>query len=297
MGAFIPTSDGVANRISGVSSAASSVSHQGLERNNRTRVQVRTAAIPQEARNSPYLMRVSDNRDERAAAFQLVHRAYRETGLTEDNPMQMRVMKHHLLDTTDVLVAKRGDDVCFRVSLVRDGDFGMPAQSLFPAEIKAMRDAGIRLAEVSCVASDCPDDSKKLRFETLVKMISLTIHVARRRGTDRLLLAVHPRHAKLYQRMFGCVPCTPVKEYEAVRGNPAVLCIHDFAELDRRGYALFEEVYNSRFSPWQMDDPRMSAAEKQYLTQALQAGSQLVPMAAKSSGEFARLRACPLQRR
>ena len=148
---------------------------------------------------------------------------------------------------------------------------GLPAESLFSREVQSMREAGINLAEVSCVASDCADDSKKHRFETLVKMISLTIHVARRRGTDRLLLAVHPRHAKFYQRMFGCVPCTPVKEYEVVRGNPAVLCVHDFAELDRRGYALFEEVYNSRFSPWQMDGPRMSAAEKQFLSQALQA--------------------------
>ncbi len=274
MGAFNRTSDGMANRISGAYSAAS----LGLDQ--QAPQPIRTAAIPQTSRNAPYVMGVSETREEREAAFRLVHRAYREAGLTEDNPMQMRVMKHHLLDTTDVLVAKRKEDVCFTVSLVRDGLCGLPAESLFPQDIQAMRDAGVKLAEVSCVASDCAADSKKLRFETLVKMISLTIHVARRRGTDRLLLAVHPRHAKLYQRMFGCVPCTPVKEYEAVRGNPAVLCIHDFAELDRRGYALFEEVYNSRFSPWQMDGPRMSAAEKQYLTQALQAGSQLVPMAA-----------------
>ncbi len=275
MDAFIRTSDGVTNRISGACSPAS----LGLD--HKTTAPVRTAAIPQESRNAPYVMRVSESRDERAAAFRLVHRAYREAGLTDDNPMQMRVMKHHLLDTTDVLVAKRAEDLCFTVSLVRDGLCGLPSESLFPHEVEEMRDAGIRLAEVSCVASDCAADSKKLRFETLVKMISLTIHVARRRGTDRLLLAVHPRHAKLYQRMFGCVPCTPVKEYEAVRGNPAVLCVHDFAELDRRGYALFEEVYNSRFSPWQMDGPRMSADEKQFLTKALQAGdSQLVPMAA-----------------
>jgi hypothetical protein len=226
-------------------------------------------------------MRVSETKSEREAAFRLVHSAYREAGLTEDNSMQMRVMKHHLLDTTDVLVAKRNDNVCFTVSLVRDGLHGLPAESLFKSEIQSMRDAGINLAEVSCVASDCADDSKKLRFETLVKMISLTIHVARRRGTDRLLLAVHPRHAKLYQRMFGCIPCTPVKEYELVRGNPAVLCVHDFAELDRRGYALFEEVYNSRFSPWQMDGARMTDAEKEYFKQALQSNSsQLMPMAA-----------------
>lgn len=275
MGAFTRTSDGAGNRITDTNTTNS----LGLE--PATPQKVRTAAIIQASRNAPYVMRVSETRAEREAAFRLVHHAYQEAGLTNDHPMKMRVMKHHLLDTTEVLVAKQGEEVRFTVSLVRDGLEGLPAESLFPAEIGTMRAAGIRIAEVSCVASDCADDSKKQRFETLVQMISLTIHAARRRGTDRLLLAVHPRHAKIYQRMFGCVPCTPVKQYEAVRGNPAVLCVHDFAELDRRGYSLFEEVYNTRFSPWQLDGTRMSEAEKDFLKNALPNGqAQLIPMAA-----------------
>jgi len=263
------------NRITKTCTAAS----LGLDKQPPQKI--RTAAIPQDTRNSRYVMQVSETRSEREAAFRLVHNAYQQSGLVDDNPTQMRVMKHHLLDTTDILIAKREKDVRFTVSLVRDGEFGLPAESLFTDEIRTMRQTGIKLAEVSCVASNCNEDSKKVRFETLVKMISLTIHVARRRGTERLLLAVHPRHAKLYQRMFGCVPCTPVKEYEMVRGNPAVLCVHDFAELDRRGYALFEEVYNSKFKPWQMDGPRMSITEKAHLRGLIQSASNdLVPMAA-----------------
>jgi hypothetical protein len=275
MGAFDRTSAGrINNRVGG-----SSPANLGFEPTASPRV--RTAAVPANSRNSPYLMQVSETRAEREAAFRLVHRAYREAGLTDDNPMQMRVMKQHLLDTTDILVAKRHGEVRFTVSLVRDGDCGLPAESLFSSQISAMRAAGVKLAEVSCVASDCADDSKKQRFETLIQMLTLTAQVARRRSVDRLLLAVHPRHAKLYQRMFGCVPCTPVKEYQAVRGNPAVLCMHDFAELDRRGYALFEKAYNSKFSPWQLDGPRMSEEEKKFLRKALAInGAELVPMAA-----------------
>jgi hypothetical protein len=275
MGAFMQNSE----RIGGDVENASSPATAGLT--PETKSNIRFAAVPASVRTAPYLMRVSETRKEREAAFRLVYRAYLESGLAADHPMQMRVIKQHLLDTTDVLVAKRNDDVCFTVSLVRDGHCGLPSESLFVKEITAMRAAGIKLAEVSCVASDCADDSKKRRFETLVKMISLTIQVARRRGVDRLVLAVHPRHAKLYQRMFGCVPCTRVKEYEAVCGNPAVLCIHDFAELDRRGYSLFEEVYNTRFSPWQMDGPRMTQSEKDFLKQALQGTvEELLPMSA-----------------
>ena len=134
MGAFSRTSDGMTNRISGACSTA------GLGLDQRAPQPIRTAAIPQESRNAPYVMRVSETRGERESAFRLVHRAYREAGLTEDNPMQMRVMKHHLLDTTDVLVAKRNEDVCFTVSLVRDGLCGLPAESLFSREVQAMRE-------------------------------------------------------------------------------------------------------------------------------------------------------------
>ncbi len=112
-------------------------------------------------------------------------------------------------------------------------------------------------------------------------MISLTLQTARRRGVDRLLLAVHPRHAKVYQRLFGCVRCSDVREYAAVRGNPAVLCMHDFAALDRTRYPLFGQVYGPRYTPWQMDGARMTDAERDRLAATISAETDaFVPMAA-----------------
>ncbi len=226
------------------------------------------------------VVKVAETKEERAAAFELVHRLYYRTGLTPDSPMGMRVMKHHLLDTTDVMVSQRGDKVEFTVTLVRDGLHGMPADSLFADQIDPMRADGIRLAEVSCMASSCGDENKKQRFETLVKMMSLTSQAARRRGVDRLLLAVHPRHAKIYQRLFGCVPCSDVQEYVAVQGNPAVLCMHDFAQLDEQRYPLYDQIWGERCQPWQLDGVHMSAEEKQYFQQAVATGEcEMVPMA------------------
>ena len=40
-------------------------------------------------------MKVSETREERAAAFRLVQKKYIDAGLTEQNPTQMRVMRHH----------------------------------------------------------------------------------------------------------------------------------------------------------------------------------------------------------
>ncbi len=226
------------------------------------------------------VMKVTETKEERAAAFGLVHRLYYQTGLTADNSMGMRVLKHHLLDTTDVMVLKRGDEVEFTVTLVRDGVHGVPADSLFADKIDQMRAEGIRVAEVSCMAGICGDNNKKRRFETLVKMISLTGQAARRRGIDRLLLAVHPRHAKIYQRLFGCVPCSDVREYAAVEDNPAILCMHDFAQLDLQRYPLYDQSYGERCQPWQLDGVRMSADEKDYFQHAVVSGDrEMVPMA------------------
>ena len=241
--------------------------------------QTEFAASPSEGRT----IKVSETWAERAAAFRLVHREYCRTGLTADNRMHMRVMKHHLLDTTQVMVSENHGEIDFTVTLVRDGIHGMPADSLFANEIDAMRAQGLNLAEVSCVASDRGDDKQGRRecFDRLVQMISLTIHTARRRGVDRLLLAVHPRHAKVYCRLFGCFAWTAAKEYEAVQGNPAILCSHDFAELDQSRYPLYDRIYGVNYAPWQLDGSLMSAKERLCFAQAVELqGSEFVPMAA-----------------
>src|SRR5690606_5517021 len=216
-----------------------------------------------------WAMKVSEHKSEREAAFRLLHQVYYRAGLTGNDGRDMRVLKHHLSDHTDVMVAKRNGEVAFTMSLVRDAEYGLPLESLFAAEVEAMRAAGIRLAEVSSLASDNSLESKSEQFGLLVKMISLTLQAARRRGVDRLLLAVHPRHARVYQRLFGCVICSEVREYAAVEGNPAVLCMHDFAELDKTGYPLHEQVYNPQYDPWQLDGTKMSEAEKCYFAHAL----------------------------
>ena len=230
---------------------------------------------------SSEVLKVTETRGERESAFRLVHDVYCESGLIAPDPMGLRVMRHHLSDDTEVLIAKRNGQVSFTLTLVRDAEFGLPLDSLFADEVDDMRARGVRLAEVSCLATRGDLLDKKARFEMFVRMISLTLQTARRRGVQRLLLAVHPRHAKVYQRLFGCVRCSDVKEYAAVQGNPAVLCMHDFAALDRTRYPLFDQIYGPNYDPWQMDGSRMTEAEKCYFESATRSKAEaFIPMAA-----------------
>lgn len=226
-------------------------------------------------------MKQAESRAERRRAFQLVHSAYRKTGLTDDNCGGMRVMRQHLCDETSVFIAKRDGKTVFTVSLVGDGVYGLPLESLFSEEVAEMRASGIRMAEISCLASCLEGEASRKRFDVMVSMLSMVLQSARRRGIDCLVLAVHPAHAKVYERLFGCVRVSDVREYAAVRGNPAVLCQHNFADLDQKRYPLYDRIYGPTYCPWQLDSARMSDGEKAYFEQFLPTGKlDVIPMAA-----------------
>jgi len=225
--------------------------------------------------------KVAESQEERESAFRLVYQVYREAGLMAANESGMRVTKYHLENTTDVLVAKHDDNVVFTLTSVRDGKAGLPLESIFADEVAQLRRAGLRLAEVSCLASQVPTSSKKLRFEILVNMMSLMAQQAQRNQVDRILLAVHPRHAKVYERLFGCKICSGEKTYAAVEGNPAVLCSHDFAATEIDRYPLYDASHGSTYAPWQLSSTAMSDNERAYFAGAMACGQEaLVPMAA-----------------
>jgi len=227
------------------------------------------------------VLKVTDSRSEREEALRLVHRVYGRSGLTDLKSNSIRVMRQHLADETEIIVAKQAGEVVFTVTLVRDGLYGLPLESLFEDEVERMRSQGIRLAEVSCLAHSNEEIDSRERFNTFVRGISLLLQTARRRKVDQLLLAVHPRHAKVYERLFGCERCSDTKEYAAVKGNPAIMCKHDFAKLDQTGYPLFKQMDGKPYDPWQMDGTKMSDIEKHYFEQFIPTGEyEVVPMAA-----------------
>lgn len=222
-----------------------------------------------QAQNNRWVTKICEYRHEREAAFRLVHAAYSRSGLSSANPQQMRVIRHHLCEHTDIMITRRADEAMLTTTLVRDAGDGLPMESVFAEEVGAMRAAGLRVAEISCLASAESMDDTTQRFNQLVKIVGLTFQVARHRGIDRVLMAVHPRHAKVYHRLFGCVPCSQVREYAAVQGNPAIMCMHDFAMLDRIRYPLYRKIYGTNYHKWQLEGTRMTESEKWHFSQAL----------------------------
>jgi hypothetical protein len=181
--------------------------------------------------HEPITYKIAVNQQERESAFRLVHRAYVRAGLIEDNPHQLRVTPYHMLDTTDVFIAIFGGEVISTVSLVGDGELGLPMERIYADEVQQLRKQGVSIAEVSSLADRRRQLSRTL--PVFVPLMRLMAQTARHRGIERLLVAVHPRHARFYRRVLSFEDMGEVRPYPFVRNRPAVALALDFRKLER----------------------------------------------------------------
>jgi hypothetical protein len=196
-----------------------------------------------------------------------VYENYVESGLIESNPIRARVLRHHALSTTEVLVAKVRDEVIATASVIRDSALGLPIDSVYPAEIQMRRRRGIRLAEVSCLADRRGQTSRN----TVNALMAFIAQSAKLRGVDQLLIAVHPRHVKFYSRFLGFEVFGELRDYEAVRGNPAIgLCL-DLNELVVHSPAAFDRLFGRPHTADQLAFRPLSRNARRYVSELLTA--------------------------
>lgn len=180
-------------------------------------------------------------------ALGLVYRAYRKDGLTAPSASQIRITPYHLLATTEVLLGIDEFRPACTVSMVHDGELGLPMESTFPAEIAKLRKAGYRCVEGSCLAYR--DGGSESSFAMVAKLMSFAIQCAARRGCDYILLAVHPRHAPFYCRFYGAEYLADNEQpHAAVHGNPAVALKFDLMRLPPPGSRSYKRIYATHYS-------------------------------------------------
>lgn len=191
-------------------------------------------------------IKIATQPEEIKASLRLVYRAYLHKGLIRPNPYTLRVTPYHLSPATEVFMATvHGQPAC-TVSLVRDGDWGLPMESLFDEEVAWRREQGIACAEASCLADRREKQARS--FPLVARLMSFTIQCAEYRGIDQLLIAVHPRHSKFYQRFLGFHQITTdERAYEAVCDNPAVALALDIPRLSHDSPAAYKRVFGKPF--------------------------------------------------
>jgi hypothetical protein len=168
----------------------------------------------------PVVLKIAETHEELQEAFGLVYQAYMRSGLARPNPFEMRVTPWQLLSSTDIFVAQVRDEVICTVSLVRDGGLGLPMESVYGEEVDRLRQRGLQLAEVSCLADRRKGQERSATM--LFRVMGMMAQCAEYRGVDELMIAVHPRHALFYQRAMCFTPIGELVSYQSVCGNPAV---------------------------------------------------------------------------
>jgi hypothetical protein len=153
-------------------------------------------------------------------AARLVHDVYVRCGYVRPNPQGRHVTRFDELAETVKFVACLGETVIATLTLVPDGRLGLPMESIYHDELQLLRDQGRRLAEVTSLADRRKDPKRGMMV--FLGLTRLMIQTARARQIDDLLVAVHPKHVRFYQRVLAFERFGPERAYPMVEYNPAV---------------------------------------------------------------------------
>ena len=128
------------------------------------------------------------------------------------------------------LTASSQQQVLGTITVGLDGPEGLNCEALFGAEVGALRSAGLRVCEFTRLAVDAGALSRQVLAALFHAAYLVACHVG---GCDRLLIEVHPRHVRLYQRMFGAREVGTQRHHPGVDA-PAVLLVLDLADVARQ---------------------------------------------------------------
>lgn len=201
---------------------------------------------------------------ERMGAFRLIHDAYVRAGLGHATETGMRVTPYQILSTSQIFVGMLEREVVSTVSLIGDGELGVPMDVMFREDVDELRRAGRRVAEVSCLA-DRRRDSKRF-LSSFRELTRLMAQYARSEGIDTLLITVHPRHAKFYAHYLGFETLTErVAECPHVEDRPAVALQLNFAHVDEHRPRCYDHYFGEWLAAEELRPYRMDPAELSFL--------------------------------
>jgi GNAT superfamily N-acetyltransferase len=148
---------------------------------------------------------------------------------------------YHALPTTTTLCAKVNGRVVGTMSLIREGVFGFPLQSVF--DLSAVRAKEGQIAEISALAVH-PDFRKtggRILFPLMKFMYEYCTTYF---DTRHLVIAVNPNKIEMYESLlfFERLQANVVDSYDFANGAPAVGATLDLTLARER----FQQVYGAR---------------------------------------------------
>lgn len=164
-----------------------------------------------------------------ANCFELRHRVYRfqyqtyeKLGIIDPKRDGLWVTVHDVLPETTTLIAEDSQGkLAGVVTLVFDSPISLPAESLFPSELKMIRKPDAHICElISFGTSEKMRGSVKILAGLLYCSYLFALHA--RKVTD-FVITVHERYERFYCSNLLFSRTGPIRNYEKVNGEPTVL--------------------------------------------------------------------------
>ena len=184
---------------------------------------------------------IASTQSDLEACFALLHDAYVGSGFMKPDPSGLRATPYHALPTTTTLCARFDDEVVGTLSIVREGVFGFPMQTVF--DLSEVRAQPGRIAEISALAvrPDFRSTGGRILFPLMKFMYE---YCTRYFDTRHLVIAVNPKHIEMYEALllFRRLATQEISSYDFVNGAPAIGATLDLQEAP----LLFESAYSGR---------------------------------------------------
>lgn len=183
-------------------------------------------------------LKIAETREELEDCFKILHDAYVASGFMKPDSSGMRITPYHALPTTTTLCAKYDGRVVGTISMIREGVFGFPLQSVF--DLEHVRAQGGQIAEISALAVH-PDFRKTGGAILFPLMKFMHEYCTEFFDTRHLVIAVNPERIELYEALlyFQRLQETVVDNYDFANGAPAVgatLDLKHASDVFRAGY-------------------------------------------------------------
>lgn len=213
-------------------------------------------------------LKIAETREELEACFRILHDAYVASGFMKPDPSGMRVTAYHALPTTTTLCAKFDGRIVGTISMIREGVFGFPLQTVFDLSHVRAREGNI--AEISALAVH-PDFRKTGGAILFPLMKFMYEYCSKYFDTRHLVIAVNPDKIELYESLilFKRLQQNVVDSYDFANGAPAVGAALDL----ERAVGEMQRIYGGRRPQKNLHDyfvnlqlPHIRLPQRRYFT-------------------------------
>jgi hypothetical protein len=224
------------------------------------------------------VVKVASHPSEFEEAYKLVAANYQACGYEMPSSKLIRFTPYHALPDTTTYVAKHEGRILATFSLVPDNILlGLPMETIYAAEIAALRQTGARLAEVTSFAA--ADMSLREFNQVFLALIRLMKQHHVHHGGDTWVITVNPKHRNFYTKVLGYIPLGPCRPYPKVLGAPAEAYVLDVDGMRTRAPDAYQQMLATPLPPEALLVPHLPANWVRYfVTQSSQTDDETLEM-------------------